>query len=97
MEGWEELKVEIKRKSITYAIEKSKQRKIQEEICNDILTQNVEKAVKDKARERLDEIKHFRNKGIKVRTENDNLNKIYDHGKELNRKEEKKKEILKQL
>ena len=91
LEGWEELKVEIKRKSITYAIEKSKQRKIQEEICNDILTQNVEKSIKDKARERLDEIKHFRNEGIKVRTKNDSLNKIYDHGKELNRKEEIKK------
>ena len=87
----EAIKVKIKRKSINYAINKANQRNKQEEICNDIIKQNISQELNQKAKTALNDIKNFKNEGIKVRSKNQALNKVYEQGKELNRKEEIKK------
>ena len=91
LDRWESMKKRFKKKSINYAIIKSKQRKDQEEACKDILEQNFSQEIKQNAKKKLNEIQNFKNEGIKVRTKNPNLNEIYSKGKELNRKEEIRK------
>ena len=77
IDKWEAIKVKIKRKSINYAINKANQRNKQEEICNDIIKQNISQELNQKAKTVLNDIKNFKNEGIKVRSKNQALNKEY--------------------
>lgn len=91
LEKWEIIKGKIKKQSISYAIFKSKERKIKTEIFNNLLTQNIDNETKENIKNEIEKINNFKNEGNKVRTKNETLNKIYEEGKQINRKEEFRK------
>ena len=85
---WENIKGNIKKKSINYATFKAKERKNEEEIFENLLSQDINKEMKDKIEQKLDEIKKFKTEGIRIRIKNPTLKNIYQTGKILDRKEE---------
>ena len=91
LEKWENIKMKIKKQSISYAIFKSKERKIKTDIFKNLLEQDIDNETKENIKEEMEKINNFKNEGNKVRTKNETLNKIYEEGKQINRKEEFRK------
>ena len=93
LNNWETCKQEIKEASISYSNLKSKQRKanlkIGKEMLNNGYINNEE--ISSRIQNKREEIKNFQTKGNIVRTKNEALNRIYEEGKEVNRKTEIKK------
>ena len=83
--------MKIKKQSISYAIFKSKERKIKTDIFKNLLEQDIDNETKENIKEEMEKINNFKNEGNKVRTKNETLNKIYEEGKQINRKEEFRK------
>ena len=85
---WETLKMKIKKKSISYANYKAQQRKIEEQMCKQIIEGNFDENIKKNTKDLLNSLTQFKNEGIKTRTKNEVLNKIHQKGRHLTRKEE---------
>ena len=91
LENWEIFKNEVKNVSKSYSNAKAKQRKTQILINKEIKTYYTDGETLDRIEKIDNEINIFRSKGNLIRSRNDDLNKIFEEGKEISRKMEIKK------
>ena len=91
LENWEIFKNEVKNVSKSYSNAKAKQRKTQILINKEIKTYYTDGETLDRIEKIDNEINTFRSKGNMIRSRNDDLNKIFEEGKEISRKMEIKK------
>ena len=88
IQNWELLKQEIKSTSKSYANFKSKERKLQQDIINQMKDKNLDPDIRENLTKTEEDLKSFINSGNRVRAKNDIINRIYDEGREINRKQE---------
>ena len=91
LENWEQFKNEVQKISKSYSSMKARQRNITQKICKEMKQRDFNNETMQNINKKEKEIRNFINKGNLVRTKNEALNKIYDEGMEINRKEEIRK------
>ena len=91
LDNWELFKTEIQKTSKSFSRFKARERDHIQKVCSELKERGCSFLVLENILEEEKKIKNFKNKGNLVRAKNDGLNKLYNEGKEINRKEEIKK------
>ena len=85
------MKKVVQKISKSYSSMKARQRNITKKICKEMKQRDFNNETMQNINKKEKEIRNFINKGNLVRTKNEALNKIYEEGMEINRKEEIRK------
>ena len=88
IENWEHLKIQIKKKSKSFANTKANQRKLQQHFIDQNKDKIIDPLLKEHIQQKEKELQNFINLGNVIRAKNNIVTKIYEEGKEINRKQE---------
>ena len=88
IENWEYLKIQIQKKSKSFANTKANQRKLQQHLIDQNRDKITEPLLKEHIQQKEKELQNFINLGNVVRAKNNIVTKIYEEGREINRKQE---------
>ena len=91
LENWEQFKNDVQKISKSYSSMKARQRNITKKICREMKQRYFNNETMQNINKKEKEIRNFLNKGNLVRAKNEALNRIYEEGMEINRKEEIRK------
>ena len=89
--NWEIFKLEVKKVTNSFCVFRAKHRTNIISICNKMKERDFDMEILQNITNIEQEIKNFISKGNMIRSKSEVLNKIYEEGKEISRKEEIKK------
>ena len=88
-------KLEVKKITKSFSIVRAKHTTNTILICNEMKERDFDMEIMQNIMNKEQEIKNFISKGNMIRSKSEVLNKVYEEGREINRKEEIKKENYK--
>ena len=91
LDNWEMFKLEVKKVTKSFSILRAKHRTNTILICNEMKERYFDMEIMQNIMNKEQEIKNFISKGNMIRSKSEVLNKVYEEGREINRKEEIKK------